>query len=63
MKCEINLKRRGFTKKLQDIRRSGLRMVDTEIMLKAITLAWIPGRLTPGNPNWKTIQDYHLRRL
>ena len=38
-------------------------MIDTETMFKAIKLAWIPGLLTPGNPNWKTIQDYYLRRL
>ena len=26
-------------------------MVDTEMMIKALKLAWIPGHLTPGNPN------------
>ena len=48
MKCKIKLKKKGFN---QDIRRGGLRMVDTEIMFKAIKLAWVPGLLTPGNPN------------
>ena len=38
-------------------------MVDTEMMIKALKLAWIPGRLTSGNPNWKTIPDYYLRRV
>ena len=27
-------------------------MVGTEMMLNALKLAWIPGLLTPGNPNW-----------
>ena len=38
-------------------------MVDTDIMFEALKLAWIPGLLTPGNLNWKTIPDYYPRRV
>ena len=36
-------------------------MVDTEIMFKALKLAWIPRLLSPGNPKWKTVPDYYLK--
>ena len=45
----------------QDIHKGGLRMVDTEIMFKALKLAWIPRLLSPGNPKWKTVPDYYLK--
>ena len=38
-------------------------MVDTDVMFEALKLAWIPGLLTPGNLNWKTIPDYYPRRV
>ena len=47
----------------QDIHKGGLRMVDTEIMFKALKLAWIPRLLSPGNPKWKTVPDYYLKRV
>ena len=53
------IKREGL---YQDIHKGGLRMVDIEIMFKALKLAWIPKLLSPGNPNWKTIPDYYLKR-
>ena len=45
----------------QDIHKGGLRMVDTEIMFKALKLAWIPRLLSPGNSKWKTVPDYYLK--
>ena len=54
------IKREGL---YQDIHKGGLRMVDSEIMFKALKLAWIPRLLTPGNPNWKTIPDHYLKRV
>ena len=54
------IKREGL---YQDIHKGGLRMVDIEIMFKALKLAWIPKLLSPGNPNWKTIPDYYLKRV
>ena len=36
-------------------------MVDTEIMFKALKLAWIPRLLSPGNPKWKTVPNYYLK--
>ena len=38
-------------------------MVDIEIMFKALKLAWIAKLLSLGNPNWKTIPDYYLKRV
>ena len=52
------IKREGL---YQDIPKGGLRMVDTEIMFKALKLAWIPRLLSPGNPEWKTVPDYYLK--
>ena len=41
-----------------------LRVVDTDMMFKALRMAWIPRLLTPGNPNdWKRIPDYYLKRV
>ena len=54
------IKREGL---YQDIHKGGMRMVDIEIMFKALKLAWIPKLLSPGNPNWKTIPDYYLKRV
>ena len=52
------IKREGL---YQDIHKGGLRMVDTEIMFKALKLAWIPRLLSPGNPKWRTVPDYYLK--
>ena len=52
------IKREGL---YQDINKGGLRMVDTEIMFKALKLTWIPRLLLPGNPKWKTVPDYYLK--
>ena len=38
-------------------------MIDIEIMFKALELAWIPRLLSPGRQNWRTVPDYHLRKL
>ena len=57
---KIKIKREGL---YQDIHKGGLRMVDIEIMFKALKLAWIPKLMSPGNPNWKTIPDYYLKRV
>ena len=51
------IKREGL---YQDIHKGGLRMVDTEIMFKALKLARIPRLLSPGNPKWRTVPDYYL---
>ena len=54
------IKREGLQ---QDIHKGGLRMVDIEIMFKALKLAWIPKLLSPGNPHWKTLPDYYFKRV
>lgn len=54
------IKRTGL---YQDLGRGGIRMVDIDIMFKALKLAWIPRLLTPGNQNWKTVPDYYLRKF
>ena len=40
-----------------------MRMIDIEIMLKALKLAWIPRILSSGRQNWRTVPDYYLRKL
>ena len=40
------IKRTGL---YQDLERGGIRMVDIDIMFKALKLAWIPRLLTRGN--------------
>ena len=52
------IKREGL---YQGIHKGGLRMVDTEIMFKALKLAWIPRLLLTENPKWKTVPDYYLK--
>ena len=53
------IKREGLS---QDFHKGVLRMVDSDMMFKALRMAWIPRPLTPGNSNdWKTIPDYHLK--
>ena len=52
------IKREGL---YQDVHNGGLPMVDTEIMFKALKLAWIPRLLSPGNPKWKTVPNYYLK--
>ena len=54
------IKRTGL---YQDLGRGGIRMVDIDIMIKALKLAWIPRLLTSGNQNWKTVPDYYLRKF
>ena len=47
----------------QDLDKGGLRMIDIEIMFKALKLAWIPRLLFPGSQNWRTVPDYYLHKL
>ena len=54
------IKRTGL---YQDLERGGIRMVDIDIMFKALKLAWILRLLIPGNQNWKTVPDYYLRKF
>ena len=54
------IKRSGL---YQDLDKGGLRMIDIEIMFKALKLAWIPRLLSPGKQNWKTVPDYYFRQL
>jgi hypothetical protein len=38
-------------------------MIDIEIIVKALKLAWISRLLSLGKQNWKTVPDYYLRKL
>ena len=42
----------------QEHDKGGLRMVDLEIMFKALRLAWIPRLLEDTRRNWKTVPNY-----
>ena len=33
-------------------------MVNVEVMIKALRLAWIPGLLSTGIRNWRTVPDH-----
>jgi len=54
------IKRSGL---YQDLDKGGLRMIDIEIMFKALKLAWIPILLSPGRQNWRTVPNYYLHKL
>ena len=47
----------------QDYDKGGIRMIDADIMIKALRLAWIPRRLNPDSLNWKSIPDYFFKKL
>ena len=48
----------------QDFDNGGIRMIDFDIMLKALKLTWIPRLLrTSENSNWCIIPRYHFRRM
>ena len=55
------IKRSGL---YQDLNNGGIRMIDFDIMLKALKLTWIP-RLwrTSENSNWCIIPRYYFRRM
>ena len=40
--------------------KGGIRIIDVEIMMKALRLAWIPRLFAPGRNNTKTLPDYYL---
>ena len=46
----------------QDYEKGGLRMTDTETMIKALRLAWIPRLIREGHPNWKFVADYFFKK-
>ena len=54
------IKRSGL---YQDLDNGGIRMIDFDIMLKALKLTWIPRLLrTSENSNWCIIPRYYFRR-
>lgn len=58
------IKSRGFGLYAGPGQRWILLMTDIEItFIKALKLAWIPGLLSPGRQNWRTVPDYYLHRL
>ena len=55
------IKRSGL---YQDFDNGGIRMIDFDIMLKALKLTWIPRLLrTLENSNWSIIPRYYFRRM
>ena len=46
----------------QDISAGGIRMVNFEVMIKALRLAWIPRLLSTETRNWKTIPDHLFKK-
>ena len=45
-----------------DISPGGIRMVNFEVMIKALRLAWIPRPLSAETRNWKTIPDHFFKK-
>ena len=54
------IKRSGLN---QDPDRGGIRMTDTNIIFKALKLAWIPRLLNSKNSNWCNISNHFLKRM
>ena len=55
------IKRSGL---YQDLDDGGIRMIDFDIMLKALNLTWIPRLLrTSDNSNWCIIPKHYFRRM
>ena len=46
----------------QDYEKGGLRMVDFELIIKALRLAWISRLLRSGQFNWKTVPDVLFKK-
>ena len=55
-----NIKRSGL---YQDQDRGGIRMTDTNIMFKALKLAWIPRLIKSDKSNWCTIPNHFFKRM
>ena len=46
----------------QDITAGGIRMVNFDVLIKALRLAWIPRLLSTETRNWKTIPDHFFKK-
>jgi len=51
------------TSMYQDLSAGGLRMVDIELTIKSLRLAWIKRLLFRDNCNWKVVPDYFLANM
>ena len=58
-KKKDKIKRTGL---YQDLEKGGIGMVDVDLMLKALRLAWIPRLMTAGKRNWCTIPNHFFRK-
>ena len=58
-KKKDKIKRTGL---YQDLEKGGIGMVDVDLMLKALRLAWIPRLMTAGKRNWCTIPNHCFRK-
>ena len=54
------IKRSGL---YQDQDRGGIRMTDTNIMFKALKIAWIPRLIKSDKSNWCTIANHFFQRM
>ena len=54
------IKRSGL---YQEPDRSGIRVIDPNIMFKALKLAWIPRILASEKRNWRTIPNHFLKKM
>ena len=50
------------TSMYQDLSSGGLRMVDIELTIKSLRLAWIKRLLFGDNGKWKIIPDYYFNK-
>ena len=46
----------------QEYDKGGLRMIDIDVIIKSLRLAWIPRLLQNNKSNWKTDPKHFLRR-
>jgi len=50
------------TRMYQDLSSGGLQMVDIELTIKSLRLAWIKRLLFRDNCNWKVVPDYFFNK-
>ena len=46
----------------QEYDKGGLRMIDIDVIIKSLRLAWIPRLLQNNKSNWKTDPEHFFRR-
>ena len=46
----------------QEYDKGGLQMIDVDVMLKSLRLAWIPRLLQNNESNWRAVSEHSFRK-